>query len=60
MESKKQWETPQLIVLGKGTPEENVLKHCKNVAQYGPNIRNLPGCRGGGQGRGACSGLGQS
>ena len=33
METKKKWETPQLIVLGKGTPEENVLKHCKHVAQ---------------------------
>ena len=59
MESKKKWETPRLIVLGKGTPEENVLKHCKHVA-----ADNGPGgsmCRGGGsKGRGACTGLGQS
>jgi len=26
---KKKWITPQLIVLGRGTPEENVLGGCK-------------------------------
>jgi hypothetical protein len=29
MEGKKQWVKPQLIVLGRGTPEENVLLSCK-------------------------------
>ena len=41
METKKKWETPQLIILGKGTPEENVLKHCKHVAQNGPGGSNV-------------------
>lgn len=27
--SRKKWTTPQLIVLGRGTPEENVLQSCK-------------------------------
>ncbi len=31
MEEKKRWERPQLIVLGQGKPEENVLTGCKNV-----------------------------
>lgn len=26
---KQQWVRPQLIVLGRGTPEENVLAGCK-------------------------------
>ncbi len=26
---KKQWSKPQLIVLGRGKPEENVLAGCK-------------------------------
>lgn len=30
-EEKKQWDRPQLIVLGRGTPEENVLQACKQV-----------------------------
>jgi hypothetical protein len=30
-EEKKQWERPQLVVLGRGTPEENVLQACKQV-----------------------------
>jgi hypothetical protein len=37
---KKAWEKPQLIVLARGTPEENVLTHCKtmnpNQAVQGP------------------------
>ena len=28
---KKSWEKPQLIILAKGTPEENVLTHCKAI-----------------------------
>lgn len=38
---KKSWEKPQLIVLARGTPEENVLEGCKtmnpNQAMTGPN-----------------------
>lgn len=26
---KKSWETPQLIILARGTPQETVLEHCK-------------------------------
>lgn len=32
MEEKKQWVTPQLIILGRGTPDENVLTGCKTGA----------------------------
>jgi hypothetical protein len=28
---KKIWETPQLIILARGTPEESVLIHCKRI-----------------------------
>jgi hypothetical protein len=28
-ENRKKWTRPQLIVLGRGTPEENVLGGCK-------------------------------
>ncbi len=31
-ESKKTWETPKLIVLVRGRPEELVLKGCKHPA----------------------------
>jgi hypothetical protein len=29
MESSRSWSKPELIVLGRGAPEENVLCHCK-------------------------------
>lgn len=29
--SKRQWVTPELIVLTKGQPEENILTQCKAV-----------------------------
>ena len=29
-EKKLRWTRPQLIVLGRGQPEESVLKQCKN------------------------------
>ena len=32
---KKTWITPQLIVLGRGSPEENVLSGCKTSALTG-------------------------
>lgn len=28
----KSWETPQLIILARGTPEESVLLHCKRIS----------------------------
>lgn len=30
-EQNKTWETPQLIILARGMPEENVLLHCKQI-----------------------------
>jgi hypothetical protein len=32
---KEQWTKPQLIVLARGTPEENVLTHCKRIGNTG-------------------------
>lgn len=42
---KKTWETPQLIVLGRGRPEESVLTevNCKITGRIGPG--NKPNCR---------------
>ena len=38
MTAKSEWGTPKLIVLGRGTPEENVLMGCKNSGGAGnPN-----------------------
>ena len=35
-DKRKKWTTPQLIVLGRGTPEENVLAGCKTATAAGP------------------------
>jgi hypothetical protein len=32
---KMQWTKPLLIVLTRGTPEENVLTHCKRIGNQG-------------------------
>jgi len=37
---KKPWTKPQLIVLGRGTPEENVLAGCKHGGNSGPGSNN--------------------
>jgi len=43
-EKKEEWIKPQLIVLGRGTPEENVLAGCKvNIKINGPNSKKT-GC----------------
>ena len=34
---RKKWVPPQLIVLGRGTPEENVLRGCKTSTLTGTN-----------------------
>jgi len=34
-ENRKKWTRPQLIVLGRGTPEENVLAGCKTTSLAG-------------------------
>ena len=36
-ENRKKWIPPQLIVLGRGTPEENVLRGCKTSKLTGTN-----------------------
>ena len=33
---KKSWETPQLIILARGTPEESVLASCKAISTLNP------------------------
>jgi hypothetical protein len=44
---RKGWTPPQLIVLGRGTPEENVLAGCKTTKLSGRGAtRN--GCKKGG------------
>ena len=44
MEEIKEWEKPQLIILGKGKPEECVLATCKQavVCTRKSNSGNLP------------------
>ena len=36
MENLKNWSKPQLIVLGRGNPEEKVLQGCKSAIGTGP------------------------
>lgn len=33
----KKWETPQLVILARGTSDESVLTHCKRIGA-GPGI----------------------
>jgi hypothetical protein len=49
-QNKKKWITPQLIILGRGTPEENVLIGCKtsklasaNNTQKGCSKKSIAG-----------------
>jgi hypothetical protein len=41
--NRKEWIPPQLIVLGRGTPEENVLAGCKTSKLSG-NSAKYAGC----------------
>ena len=43
LKEKKKWETPKLICLYKGRPEEAVLVGCKDVAMAGPPATNPSG-----------------
>ena len=54
---KVKWTKPQLVVIGRGRPEESVLEACKEKIVNGPHelITDPCGAKGG-----ACSGLGQS
>lgn len=42
-DNRKKWIQPQLIVLGRGTPEENVLAGCKTSKLSG-NSAKYQGC----------------
>ena len=35
-ETKRRWIKPQLVILGKGTPEERVLAACKTTTSNAP------------------------
>lgn len=39
---KKEWMTPELIVLVRGRPEERVLDACKDGSASGPAYHFLP------------------
>jgi ribosomal protein L6P/L9E len=43
-ENRKKWTQPQLIVLGRGTPEENVLAGCKTSKLAG-SAATIRSCR---------------
>jgi hypothetical protein len=51
---KVKWIKPQLVVIGRGRPEESVLWACKEKTIAGPE-KSECGAKGG-----ACAGLGQS
>ena len=46
-DNRKKWIPPQLIVLGRGTPEENVLAGCKTSKLTGAGAANVS-CKKGG------------
>ncbi len=41
---KKKWETPKLICLYRGRPDETVLVQCKNTETRGPGSGGNPPC----------------
>lgn len=43
-DNRKKWIQPQLIVLGRGTPEENVLAGCKTSKLTGLGVAKN-GCK---------------
>jgi hypothetical protein len=45
MDKQTEWETPKLIVLGRGRPEEHVLGTCKNPAFAGGPVPSFGGCK---------------
>ena len=61
MSKKMQWTKPQLIILARGTPEEAVLTHCKQIGMSsspytgGPESTEQDACSRGAVGNcGAC------
>lgn len=54
------WDTPKLVVLAKGTPEERVLVVCKGHTTAGPGKTTCwedPSGNPGGGGQNGCSGV---
>jgi hypothetical protein len=43
--SNEKWSKPQLIILGRGKSEENVLAGCKNATQSGGSKQKYSDCR---------------
>lgn len=52
---KKQWHQPELLVIVRSHPEENVLASCKGPGSSGPGFShdNCKHGNGGGQGNGS-------
>ena len=46
-DNREKWIQPQLIVLGRGTPEENVLAGCKTSKLTGATTVKNGCCKGG-------------
>ena len=44
MEAKKVWNTPELIVLTRGRPQEQILYSCKGSIMKGSAARYNAGC----------------
>jgi hypothetical protein len=44
-DKRKPWIRPQLIVLGRGTPEENVLRGCKTSKLTGRQATKTGCCK---------------
>jgi hypothetical protein len=54
---KPYWKTPELMVIVRSTPQENVLISCKGTGINGPGFTHgncKPGKGGGGSGGSAC------
>ena len=58
--NKKTWETPQLIILARGKPEETLTTGCKSIGTTipGPGGNQQDGCNDppGGNNCGTCQG----
>jgi hypothetical protein len=46
MSEKRAWIKPQLIILGRGTPEERALAACKVLGTGGPGEPGINACSG--------------
>jgi len=53
----KGWTRPQLVVLGRATPEESVLEVCKNHEVASQYASGYPSCSKQAPGAGNCRGV---